>query len=572
MLEVVKILNIKNINNYIKENQTLDSELVTNFSKLCKSLYYEEHLYKLNNKRKSKTDKDGIEEKYRKFAESVANQFQTHFNNFQNKQVVKSVNDKKYKKTNKINIKRTSSKVSIESLKEPLKVHKKKQKKDDQLTNEEIIKPQDAGDMSEKCAHCGAIFWKNEFCKKSCCHNGKAILPQLMSLPPELQHFFCKKEFRNDIRIFKSMFAFATFQADITTDKQLPILKVQGQVHHIAPTSLYRPNIPDKKWYCGQIYIYDPDVALQHRTNLGWALKGPDKRVYNKPVTCECAAIIVSKDGVVPDFDLCVYPIANEKSTLLPKLSAHIDPMVFPLLFPNGDLGWTCLIMQEAKKTKQISAFHYYSYRLMYRNIEHFNPIYYEGKLHQQYVIHAYVRIENQRLNYFLHNQNKLRIEFYQGLVDNVSKSALNNPEIYKNQARLGRIFVLPSTFIGSLRHMQQLYQDAISIVRKYGRPDLFITMTCNPKWPEIKKALGEFKDYKLESIDAPLLIVRIFHLKMRALLNDILKKNLFGTIIAYVYTIEFQKRGLPHAHMLFTLKHDEKLKTPEQIDNCISA
>ena len=38
---------------------------------------------------------------------------------------------------------------------------------------------------------------------------------------------------------------------------------------------------------------------------------------------------------------------------------------------------------------------------------------------------------------------------------------------------------VLPS-FTGSPRHMQQLYQDAMAIVRKHGRPDLFIIMTCN--------------------------------------------------------------------------------------------
>ena len=33
---------------------------------------------------------------------------------------------------------------------------------------------------------------------------------------------------------------------------------------------------------------------------------------------------------------------------------------------------------------------------------------------------------------------------------------------------------------------MCQQYQDAMAICRKYGRPDLFITMTCNPKWDEI--------------------------------------------------------------------------------------
>ena len=37
---------------------------------------------------------------------------------------------------------------------------------------------------------------------------------------------------------------------------------------------------------------------------------------------------------------------------------------------------------------------------------------------------------------------------------------------------------------------MYQLYQDAMSIVSHFGKPDLFITFTCNPKWPEITREL----------------------------------------------------------------------------------
>jgi len=53
---------------------------------------------------------------------------------------------------------------------------------------------------------------------------------------------------------------------------------------------------------------------------------------------------------------------------------------------------------------------------------------------------------------------------------------------------RIGKMIILPSTFIGSPRNMLQNYQDAMAIVSKFGKPDLFITMTCNPKWREILK------------------------------------------------------------------------------------
>src|SRR5205809_834195 len=37
---------------------------------------------------------------------------------------------------------------------------------------------------------------------------------------------------------------------------------------------------------------------------------------------------------------------------------------------------------------------------------------------------------------------------------------------------------------------MRQQYHDGIAIVRAYSKPDLFITMTCNPQWPEITREL----------------------------------------------------------------------------------
>jgi hypothetical protein len=41
---------------------------------------------------------------------------------------------------------------------------------------------------------------------------------------------------------------------------------------------------------------------------------------------------------------------------------------------------------------------------------------------------------------------------------------------------------------------------------------------------------------------------------------------------ITVVYTIEFQKRGLPHSHMIIWLHKNSKKQTPEDIDEVISA
>jgi hypothetical protein len=96
---------------------------------------------------------------------------------------------------------------------------------------------------------------------------------------------------------------------------------------------------------------------------------------------------------------------------------------------------------------------------------------------------------------------------------------------------------------------MYECYQNAMAIVREYGKPDFFVTFTCNPKWREIKEHLFSGQT----ATDRPDLCVRVFNLKLQELLND-LTSGMFGKVISFIYTIEYQKRGLPHAHILITL------------------
>ena len=55
-------------------------------------------------------------------------------------------------------------------------------------------------------------------------------------------------------------------------------------------------------------------------------------------------------------------------------------------------------------------------------------------------------------------------------------------------------------------------------------------------------------------------------------LLNDIIKHNIFGQVLSHVYSIEFQKRSLPHAHIIVTLHPNDKMTCRETIDKHISA
>jgi len=185
----------------------------------------------------------------------------------------------------------------------------------------------------------------------------------------------------------------------------------------------------------------------------------------------------------------------------------------------------------------------------------------YGKHLYQEWVVDQYSKVESQRLFYIRNNQGPLRATIYGGVVDAIA----NNDANIDN---LGKLIILPSSFIGGHRHMAQLYQDSMAIVRQYGKPDLFITMTYNPKWEEIISALkpGEIAN------DCPDLVTRVFFGKLQHLLDELLKKGIFGEVVANIHVIEWQKRGLPHAHILLILHSDHKPRGPDEYDHMVYA
>ncbi|CAN1135099.1 ATP-dependent DNA helicase pif1 [Linum perenne] len=122
----------------------------------------------------------------------------------------------------------------------------------------------------------------------------------------------------------------------------------------------------------------------------------------------------------------------------------------------------------------------------------------------------------------------------------------------------LGRI-ILPSTFTGSVRYMKQLFLDGMAICHYFGNPDLFITFTSNAQWPEITNAF--IQDVGPCGEDKPSVVVRVFRISYS-----------HWTLWIGMHTVEFQKRGLPHVHILVWLAKEAAIDTTTQIDTFISA
>ena len=56
----------------------------------------------------------------------------------------------------------------------------------------------------------------------------------------------------------------------------------------------------------------------------------------------------------------------------------------------------------------------------------------------------------------------------------------------------------------------------------------------------------------------------RVFKMKLKAIEEDLYKKGIFGRCVAHLRVIEFQKRGLPHAHILIILDERDRINTAE--------
>ncbi|KAK1607701.1 hypothetical protein QYE76_031374 [Lolium multiflorum] len=239
-----------------------------------------------------------------------------------------------------------------------------------------------------------------------------------------------------------------------------------------------------------------------------------DPRVYIPPTAPELAALIVGD----LDADRCKFDIVVELEDGRLKQISPLHPALmslqYPLLFPYGDKGFYLGISYMGPEDASAGA----GQKLVYWNT---------------------------MLTDVVIGRDKLRSETYQGITDVVGQGSASGRSV-------GVKVVLSSGFVGSKRYMAQNYQDEMAICRSYGAPDLFVTFTCNPKWDEVADALRFEPGQK--PADRPDIVSRVFKMKLDQLYGEVKNGTTFGKTRAVLYTVEFQKRGLPHAHILVWL------------------
>ena len=76
--------------------------------------------------------------------------------------------------------------------------------------------------------------------------------------------------------------------------------------------------------------------------------------------------------------------------------------------------------------------------------------------------------------------------------------------------------------------------QDALAIVRALGKPTVFLTLTANPFWEEIRLSVEPGED----GYNRPDITARVFNAKLKAMMDLIGKKKLIGEVIYHVLAI----------------------------------
>ena len=168
-----------------------------------------------------------------------------------------------------------------------------------------------------------------------------------------------------------------------------------------------------------------------------------------------------------------------------------------------------------------------------------------------------YSRIEDERLQYLREGKIRQAGEVFAGEEDTQEKDE------YETELQQAFAGVLPSSFLGSRAWTLDRVADALALCRSFGKPSLFITMTTNPKWPEIisQLRLGQ------TASDIPVIVCRAFRNRLAALYKFLHSR--FGRVVYLITVVEFQKRGLPHAHLLVKLCPEILLNN---IDDVVSA
>ncbi|XP_074326125.1 uncharacterized protein LOC141664128 [Apium graveolens] len=375
----------------------------------------------------------------------------------------------------------------------------------------------DIGDHDQVCAYCGALVWEEEFTGRHvgpgpraysiCCSKGKVLLPLLRPTPPELAQLFTgtrrrEVKFHSNSRMYNNIFALSSFGGNI--DESINngsgpyVFRLNDHVYH-SIGYLLPPDGRTPKY--AQFYMYDGQEAVEHRLqfphtgntldpdivdlllqmlNRDNVLIGIFKQVRERYHISEQILVRLrllerrTSDGHfvnLPsgnDYEFAglavVQNLTNPRDILveykttglerITEIHPYFMSLQYPLLFPHGEDGYRLGIKHrqvpssDQDNQKTVSMREFQAFRLQFR-IGKGHTLLLDGRLLLQYIVAAWCCIEHSRLKWVEMHQSIICFDLYKNIVDSVSHGDTLAAEV-------GKRVVLPSSFTGGFRYMQQ--------------------------------------------------------------------------------------------------------------------
>ena len=442
-------------------------------------------------------------------------------------------------------------------------------------------------DQNRCCKYCDAVTWKEE--SINCCGDGKYVVHRLKPLPPGVMNVFEQPDFLKRQRTYNNIFCFTCLGASpgqTWTQPSYPsMLKLHGRPYHRIMDG-FRSSYDNGTVNNARMYIYDHELqqkgqslrldgetvkfiadnlrehncwVKQYRALLveidnsdydNMSISFQDSSRVHPTARTEIAALLY-KDNHHSPSRRHVYTFPRngpaeecEKPRFVPIYSSTYLPLQYPLLYFGGESGWSPGDFRNQREDrtisttgKPVSALYYARQRLLIEPVFHVL-----SSVAQEWACDQYVRTDELKLSYIERQLPKKR---------RTTKNAIHNAS---SEQIVGKR--LPASFHGSHSSRKRKQLDAMAVVARRGPPTVMVTFTANPAWPEIEQNLlpGQI------GMDRPDLIDRVFKIKLKHLLAD-LKSNLFGKYSYIMSVIEYQARGVPHAHIIVKYEGD----SPEQ-------
>ena len=199
-------------------------------------------------------------------------------------------------------------------------------------------------------------------------------------------------------------------------------------------------------------------------------------------------------------------------------------PLAYVLLWPAGGIGYSEAMTRMDPLTGTIIGkmhmLEWARYLIMRRSMT--SLIHLCGKLTLEFLCDVWSSVEGQNLNYLSTGrvQSHFRASRFCTLMDQMHADR-------GNLNRLGAPVLLPASFTGSPRWYHALYHDALALPAAFHLPDLFITVTFNPEWPELARMMPAHSSVH----DHPDVVARVFWMHFMRIMKDIVIRRVFGEV-----------------------------------------